>query len=113
MITQKDTLKAEIKLLETQLQHAALFQDAFSQIQLYKELEVKKTTINGMYKVSFDRTTGIISRIMDTVYNKKPLSFIDEYPSIINGLQLNDINEAIKKYYTKDKCITIVSGSVK
>ena len=78
-----------------------------------QELEVKKTTINGMYKVSFDRTTGIISRIMDTIYNNKPLSFIDEYPSIINNLQLNDINEAIKKYYTKEKCITIVSGSVK
>lgn len=48
MITQKDTLKAEIRLLETQLQHAALFQDAFSQIQLYKELEVKKSLLNTL-----------------------------------------------------------------
>tara|TARA_R110000851_G_scaffold21629_2_gene64804 strand:+ start:1588 stop:1743 length:156 start_codon:yes stop_codon:yes gene_type:complete len=48
MITQKDTVKAEIKLLETQLQHAALFQDAFSQIQLYKELEVKKSLLNTL-----------------------------------------------------------------
>mgnify|MGYP003633555715 CR=1 FL=1 len=37
MITQKDTLKAEIKLLET-----------FSQIQLYKELEVKKSILNTL-----------------------------------------------------------------
>tara|TARA_R110000764_G_scaffold39147_2_gene87146 strand:+ start:899 stop:1054 length:156 start_codon:yes stop_codon:yes gene_type:complete len=43
MITQKDLVEAEIKLLETQLEHAALFKDAFSQIRLYKELEEKKS----------------------------------------------------------------------
>ena len=48
MITQKDTIKAEIRLLETQLQHAALFKDAFSQIQIYKELEVKKSILNTL-----------------------------------------------------------------
>ena len=48
MVTQKDTIKAEIRLLETQLQHAALFKDAFSQIQLYKELEVKKSILNTL-----------------------------------------------------------------
>ena len=45
MITQADTLRKEIKLLETQLQHAALFQDEFSQIKLYKELEEKKSIL--------------------------------------------------------------------
>ena len=48
MITQKDTMKAEIKLLETQLEHAALFQDAFTQIRLYKELEVKKSILDTL-----------------------------------------------------------------
>jgi len=46
--TQKDTVKAEIRLLETQLKKAALFQDAFSQIQLYKELEEKKSFLNTL-----------------------------------------------------------------
>jgi len=45
MITQADTLRKEIKLLESQLQHAALFQDAFSQIKLLKELEEKKSIL--------------------------------------------------------------------
>ena len=48
MITQKDILQKEIKLLETQLQHAALFQDAFSQIKLYKELEEKKSYLDTL-----------------------------------------------------------------
>ena len=48
MITQKDTIIAQIKLLETQLEHAALFKDAFSQIKIYKELEEKKSILNSL-----------------------------------------------------------------
>tara|TARA_R100000541_G_scaffold6249_1_gene13763 strand:- start:577 stop:732 length:156 start_codon:yes stop_codon:yes gene_type:complete len=43
MKTQLDLIKAEIALLETQLLHAAMYKDAFSQMQLYKELEAKKS----------------------------------------------------------------------
>ena len=42
MITQAHTLRAEISTLEAQLQHAALNQDAFSQIEIYKKLEIAK-----------------------------------------------------------------------
>tara|TARA_R110000744_G_scaffold948_1_gene3507 strand:- start:9613 stop:9768 length:156 start_codon:yes stop_codon:yes gene_type:complete len=48
MITQKDTVKAEIRLLETQLQYAARFEDAFTQIRLYKELEEKKSILDTL-----------------------------------------------------------------
>tara|TARA_R100000935_G_scaffold57360_1_gene91142 strand:- start:3174 stop:3329 length:156 start_codon:yes stop_codon:yes gene_type:complete len=48
MITQETTLRKEIKLLEVQLHHAALFKDAFSQIALYKELEEKKSLLDTL-----------------------------------------------------------------
>jgi len=48
MITQKTVLQAEIKLLETQLQHAAMFKDAFSQIKLYKDLEEKNSMLDTL-----------------------------------------------------------------
>ena len=48
MITQKTVLQSEIKLLETQLQHAAMFKDAFSQIKIYKELEEKKSILDTL-----------------------------------------------------------------
>ena len=48
LITQKTVLQAEIKLLETQLQHAAMFKDAFSQIKLYKDLEEKKSMLDTL-----------------------------------------------------------------
>jgi len=43
--TQLDEVRAEVRLLELQLQHAALFQDAFSQMDLYKKLQEKKFTL--------------------------------------------------------------------
>mgnify|MGYP005620266803 FL=1 len=45
MITQIDTLNADIKLLEIQLQHAALHSDIFTQVELYKKLEIKKSIL--------------------------------------------------------------------
>lgn len=78
-----------------------------------KELEQKKNTICGMYKVSFDRTLGVVARILDTLHRNKPLSFIEEYPQLINDIQLRDVNNSIEKYYSKEKCVIISSGSVK
>tara|TARA_R110000803_G_scaffold60042_1_gene119094 strand:- start:45 stop:194 length:150 start_codon:yes stop_codon:yes gene_type:complete len=49
MITQADTLRAEITTLEAQLQHAALHQDAFSQIEIYKKLEIAKSILINIY----------------------------------------------------------------
>jgi|TARA_R110000787_G_scaffold240996_1_gene347229 hypothetical protein len=41
--TQLDQVKSEIVTLEIQLAHATLNSDAFSQMQIYKELQAKKS----------------------------------------------------------------------
>ena len=41
--TQLDQIKSEIITLEIKLAHAAMYRDAFSQMQLYKELQEKKS----------------------------------------------------------------------
>ena len=41
--TQLDQIKSEIITLEIKLAHAVLYDDAFSQIHLYKELEERKS----------------------------------------------------------------------
>jgi len=43
MKTELDQVKSEIVTLEIQLAHAVWYKDAFSQMQLYKELEAKKS----------------------------------------------------------------------
>lgn len=43
MKTELDQVKSEIVTLEIQLAHAVWHKDAFSQMQIYKELEAKKS----------------------------------------------------------------------
>ena len=43
MKTQLDQVKSEIVTLQIQLAHATWYKDAFSQMQIYKELEAKKS----------------------------------------------------------------------
>ena len=48
MRTQADDLRSEIKTLEVQLYHAALYNDASSQRKLYKELQEKKSILDTL-----------------------------------------------------------------
>ena len=45
MVTQRTTLSKEIKTLEQELHLAVLNQDAFTQMAIYKRLEIAKSTL--------------------------------------------------------------------
>ena len=77
------------------------------------ELTAKQSTITGMYKVGLDTTAGLATRILTTVERGKELSFMDEYPDIINDLTLDQVNAAIRSYCNPDNRITVVSGTIK
>ena len=76
------------------------------------ELTAKQSTITGTYKVGLDTTAGLATRILTTVERGKELSFMDEYPDIINNLTLDQVNAAIRSYCNPDNRITIVAGTV-
>jgi len=76
------------------------------------ELTAKQSTITGTYKVGLDTTAGLATRILTTVERGKDLSFMDEYPDIINNLTLDQVNAAIRSYCNPDNRITIVAGTV-
>ena len=66
-----------------------------------------------MYKVGLDTTAGLATRILTMVERGKELSYMDEYPDIINGLTLDQVNDAIRSYCNPDSRITVVAGTVK
>ena len=77
-----------------------------------EELENKKTTITGSYKVGFATTSGLARQILANAERGRELSFLDAYPKIINGLLLKDVNNAIKTYINVDKLITVGAGTI-
>lgn len=77
-----------------------------------EELDAKKTTINGLFKVSLDTTGGIIDKILTNSEKGREITYLDNYTKLINELDKNKVNEVINKYIDPGKFITSISGSI-
>ena len=76
------------------------------------ELEAKKTTITGSYKVGLAETGGLAGQILTNTERGRSNDYLDEFPSIINVLTVDQINTAIKKYIDKDNLVFVAAGSI-
>jgi zinc protease len=77
-----------------------------------EELDAKKTTINGLFKVSLDTTGGVIDKILTNAEKGREITYLDNYTKLISELDKNKVNEVINKYIDPDKFITSISGSI-
>lgn len=77
-----------------------------------EELESKKVTITGIYAVSLATTRGLAGRILSLLEQGKDLSYLDEYPEKIKGLELDRVNHTIKTYCGVDKLVTVAAGAL-
>lgn len=77
-----------------------------------EELDAKKTTINGLFKVSLDTTGGIIDKILTNAEKGREITYLDNYTKLISALDKNKVNEVINKYIDPDKFTTSISGSI-
>ena len=77
-----------------------------------QELDAKKTTINGLFKVSLDTTGGVIDKILTNAEKGREITYLDNYTKLISELDKNKVNEVINKYIDPDKFITSISGSI-
>lgn len=77
-----------------------------------KELKAKKETIIGSYKVGLATTGGLASQILTNAERGDPDSMLDQYPTIIRNVSLDQVNKTIKKYISPDKLVMVVAGSI-
>ncbi|MFQ6613770.1 MAG: M16 family metallopeptidase, partial [Fidelibacterota bacterium] len=77
-----------------------------------EELEAKKNTLTGSYKVGLATTNGLAGQILVNAERGRDVSYLDEYPGIINALTLDQVNSAIKKYVDLDNLVMVSAGSV-
>ena len=76
-----------------------------------RELDAKKTTLNGSFQVSLDTTSGLIDKILTNAEKGRNISYLDNYTNKINDLNKNEINRAIKTYLDPKKFITSIAGT--
>ena len=76
-----------------------------------KELEAKKTTINGLFNVSLDTTSGLVDKILTNAEKGRDISYLDKYQDKIKGLEKNKINDSIQYNIDTNLLSIIIAGS--
>ena len=76
-----------------------------------KELEAKKTTINGLFNVSLDTTSGLVDKILTNAEKGRNISYLDEYQDKIKGLEKNKINDYIQSNIDTNLLSITIAGS--
>ena len=76
-----------------------------------KELEAKKTTINGLFNVSLDTTSGLVDKVLTNAEKRRDISYLDEYQELIKGLEKNKINDSIQSNIDTNQLSVTIAGS--
>jgi zinc protease len=76
------------------------------------ELDAKKSTITGTYKVGLATTRGLTGQILTNAERGRANSYLDEFPERINALTVDQINGVITNYIDKDKLVFVAAGSL-
>jgi predicted Zn-dependent peptidase len=77
-----------------------------------EELATKQRTLVGLFKVGLSTTRGLAQAMHGHFRNGYDPSYIDEYPEIISGLTVAQVNEAIRRYLHADRFVTAVAGTL-
>lgn len=76
-----------------------------------EELNNKKSTISGQFKISLSTTGGMAGTIHSLVSKGRKINYIDEYIEKINSLSVAQVNQAIKKYMNPDHIVVVKAGT--
>jgi zinc protease len=76
------------------------------------ELKNTKSRLAGSFKVQLATTGGMAAQILSVAERGLKMSYLDEFPEMIQSASLKDVNNSIKKYLNPDKIVTVVAGTV-
>lgn len=76
------------------------------------ELARRQDNLVGSFKVGLSTTEGLTQTLLTTLHRGKDLAWIDQYPSVVRGLTVEQVNGAIKKHLDPEKMFLIKAGTV-
>jgi zinc protease len=77
-----------------------------------KELRTFKETINGLYKVGLDTTSGLAKAILLNAEQGRKKDYLDKYVEIMNRLSLKEVNKAIKTHIDLNSLVSVSAGTI-
>ena len=77
-----------------------------------EELERMKTALIGTFKVGLATTDGLSNALLDAIHRGYDVKWLDEHPTRVNALTLEQVNGAIKKHLQPEKMTIIKAGDI-
>ncbi len=76
------------------------------------EFAYRKSVLIGRHRVGLATTADLASAMLKTVRRGLPLSWLDDYPSQVSALKLEQVNEVIRRRLDPAKMIEVKSGTL-
>jgi zinc protease len=77
-----------------------------------EELAAFKVTLTGSYKVALSTTGGLAGALLNAVQRGYGPEWIDEFPSRVHAITLEQANAAIRQHLHPERMVTVLAGTV-
>jgi predicted Zn-dependent peptidase len=77
-----------------------------------EEVEAKKNTLIGNFKVSLATSAGIANTILSYEEIGLGVAYLDRYPQELERINAQQVNEAIRKYFHPNRLLIVIAGTV-
>jgi zinc protease len=77
------------------------------------ELAYRKSAIAGGFAVSLETTDGLSEQLLRCAERGFDVKWLDEFPTKVRALTLEEVNGAIKKHLDPAQMVTIKAGTLK
>ncbi len=78
-----------------------------------EELEEKKTTVTGAFKVGLSTTFGLAKTLLAHIEQGFPLRYLDEFPEKIERITVDEANSAIAQAFVPDALHSALAGNIR
>ena len=76
-----------------------------------KEISARKSNLIGEFKVNLATTGGMAGALLSAVNRGYDVSWLDEFPTRIDALSVEQVNATIKKYLKPESMVLIKAGT--
>ena len=77
-----------------------------------EELQEKKTTVTGAFKVGLSTTFGLAKTLLSNVEQGFEIAYLDEFPDRVESVSVDEVNRAIPQVFAPDTMHVTLAGNV-
>jgi zinc protease len=76
------------------------------------ELADEKSSAIGAFKVSLATNAGLAEALWNAEFFRLGVDYIDRFPQLIQSITVEQVNNAIRKYFRPDQLMIVIAGDV-